>query len=124
MLRIQVLITQMGLSIGDNGKYEMLYKPKTSAGKETYPWPIKFVDSIEDKVLEKDYLSIENEKDTPWRMHFVAKKICGIFQQKYLKMPSICDIELFFKAARTPSNSLKIPRCRTNFISYNAKPKN
>jgi len=45
MLRIQILITQMGLSIGDNGKYEMLYKPKTSVGKETYPWPVKFVDS-------------------------------------------------------------------------------
>ncbi len=45
MLRIQILITQMGLSIGDNGKYEILYKQKTSVGKETYPRPVKFVDS-------------------------------------------------------------------------------
>jgi len=43
MLRIQILITQMGLSIGDNGKYEMLYKQKTSVGKETYPWPVKLL---------------------------------------------------------------------------------
>lgn len=122
MLRMQVLITQMALSIGDNGKYEMLYKPKTS-GQETYPWPKQICWFIEDKALERLLEQREREGD-PWRMHFVAKKICGILQQKYLKMPSIWDIELFFKAARTPSNSLKIPRCRTNFISYNAKPKN
>jgi hypothetical protein len=93
--------------------------------KGTYPWPKQICWSIEDKVLEKekDYLSIGNEKKIPRRMHFVAKKICGILQEKYLKMPSIWDIELFFKAAKTLSNSLKIPRCRTNFISYYAKPK-
>ena len=55
MLRIQVLITQMGLSIGDNGKYEMLYKPKTSVGKETYPSTCQICSFIEDKVLEKDF---------------------------------------------------------------------
>lgn len=49
----------------DNGKYEILYKPKTSVGKETYPGPKQICRFIEDKVLEKDYLIIEKEKEPP-----------------------------------------------------------
>jgi nicotinate phosphoribosyltransferase len=47
----------------NNDEYEMLYKLKTSVGKETYPGHKQVGRFIEINVLEKGYLILEYVKD-------------------------------------------------------------
>jgi nicotinate phosphoribosyltransferase len=74
-----------------NGNYEMMYKSKTSAGKETYPGPKQVCRFIENNVFKMDYLMLEDEK-LPDKYILLLKKYvdCG---NKVLEMPSIFEIQ-------------------------------
>jgi nicotinate phosphoribosyltransferase len=73
------------------GEYTMLYKSKTSVGKETYPGPKQIGRLISDNVLEKDYLILENEKP-PDRCVLLLKRYIDD-GKKVLEMPSIVEIQ-------------------------------
>ncbi len=75
----------------DSGKYEIIYKSKTSVGKETYPGPKQVCRFIEDNVLEKDYLILENEKP-PDKSILLLKKYVED-GNKLLEMPSIFETQ-------------------------------
>jgi nicotinate phosphoribosyltransferase len=75
----------------NNGKYEMLYKSKTSAGKETYPGPKQIGRLIKGNVLEKDYLILESEK-LPDKCILLLKRYVED-GNKVLEMPSIFEIQ-------------------------------
>lgn len=73
------------------GEYKTLYKSKTSVGKETYPGPKQVGRLIEDNVLERDYLILENER---------PPNKCVLLLKKYLEdgnsvieTPSIFEIQ-------------------------------
>jgi nicotinate phosphoribosyltransferase len=75
----------------NNGKFEMLYKSKTSVGKETYPGPKQIGRSIEGNVLEKDYLILDSEK-APDKCILLLKRYVEN-GNKVLEMPSIFEIQ-------------------------------
>lgn len=73
------------------GEYTMLYKSKTSVGKETYPGPKQIARLIRDNVLEKDYLILENEKP-PDRCVLLLKEYIDD-GKRVLEMPSIVETQ-------------------------------
>ncbi|HZD35723.1 MAG TPA: nicotinate phosphoribosyltransferase [Nitrososphaeraceae archaeon] len=73
------------------GEYKTLYKSKTSVGKETYPGPKQVGRLIEDNVLERDYLMLENEKP-PDKCILLLKKWLENGNSA-LGMPSIFEIQ-------------------------------
>lgn len=79
----------------NNSNYKMLYKLKTSIGKETYPGPKQICRFIENKEFKKDYLIIENEEEPPDNSIPLLKKYIDK-GNKIFKMPSIFDIQNYF----------------------------
>jgi len=77
----------------NNSNYEMLYKSKTSLGKETYPGPKQIARFIENNVLEKDYLILENEKP-PDRCILLLKKYVDDGNNVF-ERPSIFEIQKY-----------------------------
>ena len=77
--------------ITECGEYTMLYKSKTSVGKETYPGPKQIGRLIRDNVLEKDYLILENEKP-PDRCVLLLKEYIDD-GKRVLEMPSIVETQ-------------------------------
>ncbi len=75
----------------NSGKYEILYKSKTSVDKETYPGPKQVARFIKDNVLEKDCLILENEKP-PDKCILLLKKYLED-GNKIIEMPSISEIQ-------------------------------
>jgi nicotinate phosphoribosyltransferase len=73
------------------GEYKTLYKSKTSVGKETYPGSKQIGRLIEDNVLERDYLILENEKP-PDKCLLLLKKYLED-GNSILEMPSIFEIQ-------------------------------
>jgi nicotinate phosphoribosyltransferase len=94
----------------NNDGYEMLYKSKTSSGKETYPGPKQIGRFIEDNILEKDYLILENEKP-PDKCILLLKKYVED-GNKILEMPSIFEIQEYaskqLELLPTPMKSLDL----------------
>jgi nicotinate phosphoribosyltransferase len=74
-----------------NGEYEMMYKSKTSVGKETYPGPKQVGRFIENNVLKMDYLILEDEKPPDNCILLLRKYVDG--GNKVLEMPSIFEIQ-------------------------------
>ncbi len=74
-----------------NGEYEMMYKSKTSVGKETYPGPKQVSRFIENNVLKMDCLILEDEKP-PDKCILLLKKYVDD-GNKVLEMPSIFEIQ-------------------------------
>ena len=73
------------------GEYTMLYKSKTSVGKETYPGPKQIARLIRDNVLEKDYLILENEKPPDGCVLLLKEYIDD--GKRVLEMPSIVETQ-------------------------------
>ncbi len=76
-----------------NGEYEMMYKSKTSVGKETYPGPKQVGRFIENNVLKMDYLILEDEKPPDKCIFLLKKYVDG--GNKVLEMPSIFEIQKY-----------------------------
>jgi nicotinate phosphoribosyltransferase len=76
-----------------NGEYEMMYKSKTSVGKETYPGPKQVGRFIENNVLKMDYLILEDEKPPDKCILLLKKYVDG--GNKVLEMPSIFEIQKY-----------------------------
>jgi nicotinate phosphoribosyltransferase len=76
-----------------NGEYEMMYKSKTSVGKETYPGPKQVGRFIENNVLKMDYLILEDEKPPDKCILLLKKYVHG--GNKVLEMPSIFEIQKY-----------------------------
>ncbi len=74
-----------------NGEYEMMYKSKTSVGKETYPGPKQVSRFIENNVLKMDCLILEDEKPPDKCILLLKKYVDG--GNKVLEMPSIFEIQ-------------------------------
>lgn len=74
-----------------NGKYEILYKSKTSVDKETYPGPKQVCRFIEDNVLQKDILILDDEKP-PDKSILLLKKYVEQ-GNKVFEMPTIFAIQ-------------------------------
>jgi nicotinate phosphoribosyltransferase len=74
-------------------KSEMLYKSKTSVGKETYPGPKQVSRFIENSVLKKDYLILENENPSDGCI-LLLKKYLGD-GNRVLDMPTIFEIQKY-----------------------------
>jgi nicotinate phosphoribosyltransferase len=75
----------------NNGKYEILYKSKTSVDKETYPGPKQVCRIIEDNALQKDILILEDEKP-PDKSILLLKKYVEE-GNKVFEMPTIFAIQ-------------------------------
>src|ERR687892_975515 len=75
----------------NNGKYEILYKSKTSVDKETYPGPKQVCRIIEDNALQKDILILEDEKP-PDKSILLLKKYVEE-GNKAFEMPTIFAIQ-------------------------------
>lgn len=76
-----------------NGEYEMMYKSKTSVGKETYPGPKQVGRFIENNVLKMDYLILEDEMPPDKCILLLKKYVDG--GNKVLEMPSIFEIQKY-----------------------------
>lgn len=89
-----------------NGEYEMMYKSKTSVGKETYPGPKQVGRFIENNVLKMDYLILEDEKPPDKCILLLKKYVDG--GNKVLEMPSIFEIQKYtLKQLELLSTALK-----------------
>jgi nicotinate phosphoribosyltransferase len=77
----------------NNGKFEMLYKSKTSVDKETYPGPKQVCRIIKDYTLEKDILILDDEKP-PDKSILLLKKYVED-GNKVFEMPTIFAIQKY-----------------------------
>lgn len=77
----------------NNGKFETLYKSKTSVDKETYPGPKQICRIIKDNALEKDILILDDEKP-PDKSILLLKKYVED-GNKLIEMPTIFAIQKY-----------------------------
>ena len=93
----------------------LVYKLKTSPGKETYPGPKQIFRIMENKKIKKDFLKLEDEKQS--RNDIGVPLLKKLFEGGKLlsKMPSIKEIQRY--------HLQQIDSLPTQFIDLDFEPK-